>query len=128
MLWYEIKNHTPNVELGQFVVMPNHIHGILVLLEKLQTDKTSYAGERLPVRQRETLGLISPKPATVSAIVRSYKSAVCRHARRLGLAMEWQARFHDHIIRDEKSFQFISEYIYDNPLNWDKDEYRKIRL
>jgi len=66
---------------------------------------------------------ISPKPDSISTIIRSYKSAVTKHARRLGYEFMWQTRFHDHIIRNEESFQQISEYIKNNPQNWKNDKF-----
>jgi len=68
---------------------------------------------------------ISPKTGSVSSIIRSYKSAVTRHAHRLGFAFDWQTWFHDHIIRNEESFQKISNYIINNPANWQEDTFFK---
>lgn len=135
VLWYEIPNHHPNVELGDFVVMPNHIHGILIL------DKPGdNGGHRGVVETGHALSLQPSKPGvnksigqqrfqnigrnTVSSIVGSYKSAVTKHANRLGLDNGWQPRFHDHIIRDDGEYQRISDYIVANPENWDKDKFR----
>jgi putative transposase len=66
---------------------------------------------------------ISPKSNTISTIVRSYKSAVTKHANRLGLENGWQSRFHDHIIRNDAEFQRISDYIINNPNNWTDDKF-----
>jgi len=60
---------------------------------------------------------------SVSSIIGSYKSAVTKHAHRLGFEFAWQTRFHDHIIRDEKSFNTISNYIINNPVNWQEDKF-----
>ncbi len=142
VLWYEIKNHFPNVELDKFVVMPNHIHGILILLNGGNSNNTDAADRRdvvetlhatslpsppttsIPSPQSpSTMATISPKPHSVSAIIRSYKSAVTKHARRLGFEFGWQPRFHDHIIRDQKSFERIRNYIINNPVNWNADKF-----
>ena len=66
---------------------------------------------------------ISPKSNSISTIIRSYKSAVTKHANRLGYTFQWQPRFHDHIIRNDKSFQNISAYIMNNPANWQGDKF-----
>lgn len=130
VLWYEIKNHAKNVTFGEFVVMPNHIHGILILNE--DTDRvddvetlheTSLHHQPSNDEKNEQMSNISPKAGSISTIIRSYKSAVTKHANRLGLPFEWQARFHDHIIRNAQSFDHISNYILNNPLNWDKDKF-----
>jgi putative transposase len=144
IIWHEIPNHHPNVELGDFVVMPNHIHGILIL------DKPGDNGGRRAVETGHALSvdndIIETGHAlsllrdnaktigqqrfqnigknTVSSIVGSYKSAVTKHANRLGLGNGWQPRFHDHIIRDDGEYQRISDYIVANPENWDRDKFR----
>jgi putative transposase len=62
---------------------------------------------------------------TLSSIVGGYKAAVTKHANRLKFNFAWQPRFHDHIIRDEQSFQTISNYIINNPCNWQQDKFFK---
>ena len=130
VLWHQISHHAQNVELGAFVVMPNHIHGILILNDG---DTNSGFGDR-----RDKACLVStPNPSlspsqqrfrnpgknTVSSIIGGYKSAVSRHANRLGFLMGWQSRFHDHIIRDDAEYQRINDYIESNPQNWNKDKF-----
>lgn len=60
---------------------------------------------------------------SISSIIGSYKAAVTKHANRLGYEFAWQTRFHDHIIRDEKSYQRIVNYIESNVLNWKDDKF-----
>ncbi len=62
---------------------------------------------------------------SISSIVGSYKSAVSKHAHRLQFDFQWQTRFYDHIIRDDQSFQRISAYIVNNPVNWREDKFHK---
>ena len=69
---------------------------------------------------------ISPKSGSVSTIIRSYKSVVTKNARKIHAYFGWQSRFHDHIIRNEKSFHTISQYIINNPENWNTDKFYKI--
>jgi len=64
---------------------------------------------------------ISPKPNSISTIVRSFKSAVTKNCNENNLPFEWQARFHDHIIRDNDELERIQHYIINNPGNWEKD-------
>jgi len=71
----------------------------------------------------QKMASISPKSNSISTIIRSYKSAVTRHARRLGYEMEWQTRFYDHIIRNPASFAKIANYIVNNPANWKEDKF-----
>ena len=117
VFWYEIRNHAKNVQLGNFVVMPNHVHGILIINQDVKTDLT-YSNP-----DNKTMASISPKQGSVSSTIRSYKSAVTRHARRLGYEFSWQPRFHDHIIRNENSFNQIVDYINTNPKRWKEDKF-----
>jgi putative transposase len=157
ILWYQLPYHAKNVELGAFVVMPNHIHGILILkndntqknhsigpivetlhatslpletLKSLETSETSKMSRTTescenPTDKNEKMSEISPKSNSISTIIRSYKSAVTKNAHRLGIEFQWQARFHDHIIRNDAEYQRINDYIENNPLNWDKDKFFK---
>ena len=116
--WHEITNHTKNVELGEFAVMPNHIHGILILNDDTNGIKMQHA-----INKHKHMSNISPKSNSISTIIRSYKSAVTKHAHHLGFEFQWQDRFHDHIIRNEDSFQTITNYIINNPANWQVDKF-----
>jgi len=126
VFWYEIKNHAQNVELGEYIIMPNHIHGILIL--KNDENAVAEAGHALPLQNEndKTIGqkrFQNPGKNSVSSIVGSYKSAVSKHANRLGYEFAWQSRFHDHIIRDQQSFSRITNYIINNPANWKEDKF-----
>jgi REP element-mobilizing transposase RayT len=155
VFWHEIKNHGKNVELGEYVTMPNHIHGILILNgdddggdgidngnDNGDGDCGGGGGDGHAVETGHALSLRRQQPPqsderktigqqrfqnigknSVSAIIGSYKSAVTKHAHRLGFTMEWQERFHDHIIRDNAEYQRIAEYIRNNPLNWEIDKF-----
>jgi len=144
ILWHQIPRYAKHVELGKYVVMPNHMHGILILNKPDFTNKqdndldnsqveTLHATSLRPENQQDTKELeelknefmssISPKSNSVGAIIRSYKSAVTKHANRLGLEHAWQPRYHDHIIRNEDEFHRISNYIKINPENWKKDRF-----
>jgi putative transposase len=65
------------------------------------------------------MAIISPKPGSLAAIIRSYKSAVTKNARLIYAGFDWQFRFHDHIIRDDNECQRITNYIRNNPDNWE---------
>lgn len=113
LLWYEIKNHAKFVKLGEFVVMPNHVHGVLILPDDGVTKPKVVGSSRF-----QNIGKNS-----ISSIVGGYKSAVTKHANRLGFDFKWQTRFYDHIIRNDKAFQYISNYIVNNPKNWKEDKF-----
>jgi REP element-mobilizing transposase RayT len=137
--WYEIPKHFDHVQLGEFVVMPNHVHGIL-LLSKMDgwddTDPTTpvetpHCDVSTGVVERDKRNApgfykkITPKSGSVSTIIGSFKSVCTKHIRKSfsDLNFKWQERFHDHIIRDESSFHRISNYIINNPATWQEDKF-----
>lgn len=147
VFWHEIPKHAPNVELGSFVIMPNHMHGILIINPPKLSDLSKSGGDVDvdvdDVQTRHALSLPQSQPPqspqsephigtkrfqnqgknTVSSIVGSYKSAVTRHANRLGFEFGWQSRFHDHIIRNDAEYQRINDYIETNPIKWASDKF-----
>jgi REP element-mobilizing transposase RayT len=131
LLWHQIPIHHNNVELGDFVVMPNHIHGILIIDKKM--NNINDVDDANIVETGHALSL-SEKPGsqrfqnigknTISSIVGSYKSAVTKHANRLGYPHQWQKLYYDNIIRSNNDYQRISDYIVSNPENWAKDKFK----
>ena len=101
--WNDLVNHNPGIELGPFVVMPNHVHGIIFLVG---------AGSE-------------PAPTTpLSEIVRQLKTFSARRInsdRNTPGSHVWQRDYYEHIIRDEKELQRICAYIQDNPRSWAQD-------
>lgn len=109
--WKEIPNHYNNTELDEFVIMPNHMHGILVIKPDVSL---GLAG--LPTRKQAD-GL----PYSLSQIIGSYKNVVTKLARQPNPVFSWQPSFYDHVIRKEESLDKIREYILSNPLKWELD-------
>ncbi len=64
---------------------------------------------------------LSAPAKSISTIIRAYKSVLTSESRKTNPDFEWQARFHDHIIRDTLSFENIKNYIINNPSNWNDD-------
>ena len=125
VFWHEIPKHSPNMELGSFVIMPNHMHGILIMNPPKLSDLSKSGGD-VGVGVEPNIGakrFQNPGKNTVSSIVGSYKSAVTRHANRLGFEFGWQSRFHDHIIRNDAEYQRINDYIETNPIKWASDKF-----
>jgi REP element-mobilizing transposase RayT len=98
--WHIIPNHYPAVELDAFVVMPNHIHGILVLDGDGKQFKT-----------------------VLGRVINGYKGAVTARIREQidSNLVAWQGRYHDHIIRDERGLNLIRAYVENNPAKWSND-------
>jgi REP element-mobilizing transposase RayT len=121
--------------------MPDHIHGIIILNHQQDSNENidgindninndDINNDNINVETRHALSLQPGQRRfqnqgknTLSSIVGSYKSAVTKHAHRLKYDFAWQSRFHDHIIRDERSYENIRNYIINNPANWVGDKF-----
>ncbi len=128
--WNEIPIHFPFVELGEYVIMPNHVHGILTFnkLEYKRINRynliTGTTGDNETDRHRRTEAASAKwYSGTLGVIVNQYKRVCTINARKIDPDFSWQSRFYDHIIRDEESFQRISNYILNNPMNWTDDKF-----
>ena len=110
--WEELPSHYPNVVLDEFCIMPNHVHGIIIL-----TDQNPDVGARhaSPLQNMPVLG----------TVIGSFKSASARlinHLRGTLGSPVWQRNYYEHIIRSEKSLEAIQEYINANPAQWAYDQ------
>jgi len=114
-LWYEIPKHFPFVSLDEFVVMPNHIHGIIII------EPTGGLGtvHATSLHRNEFMSTISPKTGSLPTVIRSYKSAVSKNVHFIDHDFLWQPRYYDHLIRTDREMNRIRKYIIDNPYKWD---------
>ena len=115
--WAENPQHHQGIELDEWVIMPNHAHGIIVIVETVQCTVSTVA--------KNQMSAISPKTGSLSVAVRSFKSAVTKYCNENNLPFGWQTRFHDRIIRDNNEFDRIKNYIISNPANWENDKFFK---
>ncbi len=125
--WREIPEHFPHVELDAFVVMPNHVHGIIFIVDvvgSLHAGATHVgATHASPLRGDAPRG---PASGSLGAIVGSFKSAVTQRINALRNtpgAPVWQRNYYEHIIRTERALNAIRRYIAENPLRWHLDRY-----
>jgi putative transposase len=112
--WGVIPDHFSGVELDEYVVMPNHIHGILFLTSSEEGAACGAPTEDGPLARPRSLG----------SIVRLFKSSASKESRLLGLSTlgsVWQRNYYEHVIRDGESLNRIREYILTNPLSWHLD-------
>jgi len=123
--WYDLPNHYSYITLDQFIVMPNHIHGIVIINNAaVETGHIVETGLRPVSTTTTTTTTTTTKNHGLSEIVRALKSFSARKINKLRKTknlLVWQSRFYDHIVRDEKSLNNIREYIMNNPLNWETD-------
>jgi REP element-mobilizing transposase RayT len=117
--WSSIAEHFPMVEVGEFVIMPNHLHGILYFQNNFPS--IGMNDNNLPVT--------IPKISNLKDVVGSFKMSVTREVRKLRPGLEvWQRNYYDHVIRNEQDEQRIVEYIQMNPIRWADDDENQKRL
>ena len=111
--------------------MPNHIHGILIITVETRLIASLQPINRIstpsPQMQGGVTGLKNPMlHNNISRVVRWYKGRCTFEIRKIHADFAWQSLFHDHIIKNEESYQKIGDYIISNPENWANDKFFKI--
>ena len=113
-----------NLELGEFVGMPNHFHGIMIIGENEFNRRDAMHRVSTPANAQPTpTNKFGPQSKNLGSIVRGFKSSVTTYSKKLNIEFRWQERFHDHIIRSHDEFVRISNYILNNPNNWKEDKF-----
>ena len=126
--WLEIPKHFPNAKLHEHIVMPNHVHGIIELsgdvvraqnIESRQDD-----GRVQNIEPQNKFQKIIP--GSIGSIIRGYKIGVTIGVKNIFPGEKlWQRNFYENIIRNEKAYQTISNYIINNPAKWYEDKFYK---
>ncbi len=126
--WREIPTHYPNVLLDEFIVMPNHVHG-LIAIENNKSISVSVG-----VQNFEPLQIEPPQiekvnqfqkiiPQSIGAIIRGYKIGVTKWMRsNTNIYQVWQRNYYEHVVRNDRELNSIREYINYNPANWKTDD------
>jgi REP element-mobilizing transposase RayT len=122
--WEEIPEHFSHARLDEFAIMPNHMHGIIILVGTRHAVSQPYA-----VSQREKISPPSfgqfgkPICGSLSTIIRSFKSAASNRIHSEGYsAFAWQRNYYEHIIRDGHDLDRIQRYIANNVSKWSEDK------
>lgn len=110
--WEKTGNLRENVQIDEYVVMPNHLHGIIFPLRSVGTPRRGV--HRSNTRELSSLGTIIGQ--FKSTCTKRIRSTVARN-------FAWQSRYYDHVIRDESDLQRIRKYIRENPAKWSLDKY-----
>ena len=129
--WHEIPDHFDNVQLDEFVVMPNHFHGIVIInnnryvhcrdaINRVSTGNTDNKKCNIGGITKHHNPMLSK---SLSTIVRWYKGRCKFEINKIQnkIFFQWQSRYYERIIRNEKELNFVREYIANNPLKWDLD-------
>lgn len=148
--WEELPNHLP-VSIDYFIIMPNHMHGIIILENEpeLRRDLIHQVSDDKPGKDENELSkardlinqistnkkessnhqwiLMKQKGLQLGKVVRHYKAKVSREIRReIDDEFAWQSNYFEHIIRNDDDLNRIRDYIQKNPLKWEMDDYYKI--
>jgi REP element-mobilizing transposase RayT len=142
--WLDIPEHFPFVVPDEFVIMPNHVHGIVVIDKNIAPAAVDVAGDgnavgtaiadivetqyiaSLQRQQRRRpddppANKFGPQSQNLASIIRGFKAGVTTFARMFHEEFSWQERFYDEIVRNEQALNKIRGYIVDNPFNWHRD-------
>jgi len=118
--WQRTATLRPYVNLGEYVIMPNHIHAIISIGEYDDERDTDVETPRRGVSTKQRTK--HWQPGCLGAIINQFKRACTVRIRAMGhVDFQWQPRFHDRIIRDLDEGNRIREYIWLNPMKWPRD-------
>ena len=127
-----------DVEIPLFVVMPNHVHLIVVYNRVVPCrDASNASADNMPdnisadargaADARRASLRFGPQSGNLPSVVRGIKSAVTKYANEHGIPFAWQSRYHDHIIRNQLEMNRIADYVQNNPMKWEMDRFYKKR-
>lgn len=133
--WLEMFEHFDNAKMDEFVIMPNHMHGI-IFIDDPEQKSARFTQSKQAALEDEEYFLLPPRGGitgdnnvmltrhSIGKMLRWYK-AKCTYKIRneLGKSFEWQGNYYDHIIRNEHEFQRIQNYIMNNPTKWEADKF-----
>jgi REP element-mobilizing transposase RayT len=125
--WYDLTNHITGISLDAFIIMPNHIHGIIRINDFNHQFRAGLEPAPTGIASTGTTPMLNSLPE----IIRQFKTF---SAKRINIVRNspgipiWQRNYYDHIIRNERSLYFIRKYIYENPLKWSIDSEKHLSI
>ncbi|MFN9398166.1 MAG: transposase, partial [Dolichospermum sp.] len=134
--WLKSAEIRKEIEFDDFVIMPNHFHGIVIINQEINSDfmkndvdfqdNNVGANGRSPLQQiQSSRPKISMKPKSISSLIAGFKSATTKKINIIRNTPQnpvWQRNYYDHIIRNDESLARIREYVQNNPLSWENDQ------
>ena len=117
--WAAIPDFASFVQLDAFILMPDHLHGILIF-DKVNSDGAS-AETRSVASLQAYENRFGPQSQNLASVLRGFKSAVTTYARHQEIEFQWQSRFHERIIRNQNELERIQNYIITNPSRWESE-------
>ena len=125
--WIKTAEIRPEIRLDEYIIMPNHIHGIIIIVDDNRRHATGRGDPRgTPTRPVAPTIKPGPKPKSIGSIMAGFKSAVTKRVNAYRGAPGqklWQRNYWEHIIRNEIELNRIRNYIINNPKNWDEDRF-----
>jgi hypothetical protein len=121
--WLQIQIHFPNIQIDEFVIMPDHLHGIIIIKSKHNSDCTSVETPNLGVSTTGKSRNLFWKSNSIGSIINQFKRICTIKTKSLGLDLLWQPRYYDHIIRSDNELDRIRTYIKNNPNDWLNDNH-----
>ena len=121
-----VTQHYPYAEIPLWVVMPNHIHAIVVIDDAIlcrDVARNVSTAAMDDSGKNEYMAQKSPKNGTLAVVIRGIKSAVTKFANENNIPFAWQTRFFDHIVRNQNEMNGIAEYIEKNVAKWELDKF-----
>lgn len=113
--WLEVPGHFKNVKLDDWIIMPNHVHGIIEIKNN--------DGRDAPWRVSTTNRFAPLQRNSLQSIINHFKGAVKQICNKNNFAFfQWQPRYYEHIIKNDEDYARIKEYIALNPVNWQNDQ------
>lgn len=119
--FHQVPHHFSFVGVDTCIVMPNHVHGIIVINEGKTPETQDIASLPPKCSYRVSSNQFGPQSNNLPSIVRGYKIGVSNYARNKNIPFKWQKRYYDHIIRNGQEWNRTREYILTNPKRWAKD-------
>jgi REP element-mobilizing transposase RayT len=115
--WLKTEEIRPNVKLDEWIIMPNHMHAILVITNQMPVETFRRNVSTHPSQHPSRL-----QPNSLGSIIGQFKSVCTKRIWTAGFnSFGWQTRFYDRIIWDEESLNKARQYIANNPLKWNMD-------
>lgn len=113
-----------NLEIPTFTIMPNHVHLLVVIGDNVYNTPVDYMSEQKCMDSLDALeNSFSPQRKNLASVIRGIKTATTSFALKNDIWFGWQARYHDHIVRDIDELNAISCYIENNVAKWKEDEF-----
>lgn len=134
--WHKLPNRYQHIELDVFQTMPNHIHGIITVGATLAVAQNDAIAQNIETGAKTgATARVAPteiNAITIGNIVGAYKSLVSKECLNISKSKNeymrrlWQRNYYEHIIRDDDGMNRVREYIQNNPLNWNSDQYNPL--